>query len=71
MDPNQLSFIQGSDHGGSHPHLVYEWIRTIRENRRAPIHARVAANWTMTGLLAHESAMRGGEAIEIPKWALF
>ena len=71
VDPDQLSFIQGSDHGGSHPHLVVEWIRAIQENRKARVHARVAANWTMTGLLAHESAMRGGVAIDIPEWAQF
>ena len=33
--------------------------------------ARVAANWTVAGLLAHESAMLGGEVLDMPDWALF
>ena len=30
-----LSFIQGGGHGGSHPHLVHEFVRSIVEGRRA------------------------------------
>jgi len=51
------SFIQGSGHGGSHPHLTHEFIRAIVENRESAVDARTAANWTMTGICAHESAM--------------
>ena len=61
------SFIQGGGHGGSHPHLVHEFIRAIVEGRQAAVDAPTAANWTMTGVCAHESAMRGGERITIPQ----
>jgi predicted dehydrogenase len=61
------SFIQGAGHGGSHPHLSHEWIMAIKENRESSVDARRAANWTMTGICAHESAMKGGKRIEIPK----
>lgn len=60
------SFIQGSGHGGSHPHLAHEFVRAIVEEREAAVNAVTAANWTMTGICAHESAMKGGERIEIP-----
>lgn len=60
------SFIQGGGHGGSHPHLVHEFVSAVREERRAIADAREAANWTMAGICAHTSAMRGGERIEIP-----
>ena len=30
-DPNQPSFIQGSGHGGSHPHLCNEFVNAIVE----------------------------------------
>ena len=61
------SFIQGGGHGGSHPHLVHEFVSAIREGRPARVDAATSANWTMTGVCAHESAMRGGERIAIPQ----
>lgn len=61
------SFIQGGGHGGSHPHLVHEFVSAIVEKRPAAVDAATAANWTMTGVCAHESAMRGGERIAIPQ----
>jgi predicted dehydrogenase len=61
------SFIQGGGHGGSHPHLVHEFVSAIRERRPAAVDAATSANWTMTGVCAHESAMRGGERIAIPQ----
>jgi predicted dehydrogenase len=60
------SFIQGAGHGGSHPHLAHQFIRAIVEGRESPVDARRAANWTMAGICAHESAMKGGKRIEIP-----
>jgi predicted dehydrogenase len=60
------SFVQGAGHGGSHPHLVHEFIRAILEERKSYADASVAANWAMAGICAHESAMKGGDRIEIP-----
>ncbi len=61
------SFIQGAGHGGSHPHLTHEFIRAIVESRESAADAKTAANWTMAGICAHESAMNGGKRIEIPQ----
>jgi predicted dehydrogenase len=61
------SFIQGGGHGGSHPHLVHEFVTAIHEGRGAAVDAATAANWTMTGVCAHESAMQGGTRIDIPQ----
>ncbi|MBN2324086.1 MAG: Gfo/Idh/MocA family oxidoreductase [Spirochaetes bacterium] len=60
------SFVQGAGHGGSHPHLVHEFVRAIVENRESTADAAKAANWTMAGICAHESAMNGGTRIKIP-----
>jgi len=60
------SFIQGSGHGGSHPHLAHEFIAAILEGRESSVDARRAANWTMAGICAHQSAMNGGRRVEIP-----
>jgi predicted dehydrogenase len=53
-------------HGGSHPHMVHEFIRSILENRRSLINEINGANIAAAGILAHESAMKGGEIIEAP-----
>lgn len=61
-----LSFIQGSGHGGSHPHLVNEFLKALAENRAPYPDAQESANITCVGILAHESAMKGGEIIPLP-----
>jgi predicted dehydrogenase len=60
------SFEQGGGHGGSHPHLVHEFVSSILENRPASINEITAANWTAPGICAHESAMKAGQAVDIP-----
>jgi predicted dehydrogenase len=68
VNEEHLSFIQGGGHGGSHPHLVHEFVSSIREGRAPRIDASTAANWTMAGLAAHESAMHDGAEILIPEF---
>lgn len=63
-----LSFTQGGGHGGSHPHLVHEFIRSILEERKPAIDDIMGAYWTGTGICAHESAMKNGEVITIPRF---
>jgi predicted dehydrogenase len=65
-----LSFTQGGGHGGSHPHLVHEFVTALVEGRDPYPNARQSANWTCTGLLAHESAMHGGAIRKLPEWTL-
>jgi predicted dehydrogenase len=67
-DHAHLSFIQGGGHGGSHPHLVHEFISALVQGRDPYPNQIQAANWTCTGILAHESALRGGEPIRLPEW---
>ncbi len=67
-DHAHLSFIQGAGHGGSHPHLVHEFVSALVQGRDPYPNQIQAANWTCTGILAHESAMRGGEPLRLPEW---
>ncbi len=69
-DSNHLSFIQGGGHGGSHPHLVHEFLTAVEQNRDPWPNAITSANWTCTGICAHESALRGGELIRLPEFTL-
>ncbi|MCL2337484.1 MAG: Gfo/Idh/MocA family oxidoreductase [Firmicutes bacterium] len=71
MDKSHVSFIQGAGHGGSHPHMVYEFISAIKEGRNSAIDAVKAAYWTGAGICAHESAMKSGEKIRIPDFQAY
>ena len=63
-----LSFIQGSGHGGSHPHLVNEFLNALNENRAPFPNAKQSANITCVGILAHESALQGGVKLDMPNF---
>lgn len=69
-DHQHLSFTQGGGHGGSHPHLVHEFASALVEGRDPYPNARQSANWTCTGLLAHESALEGGVIKKLPEWSM-
>lgn len=70
QDAAHLSFIQGAGHGGSHPHLVNEFLRALAENRDPWPNAVTSANWTCVGICAHESATKGGEIVKLPEFTL-
>jgi len=63
-----LSFEQGGGHGGSHPHMINEFVRSIIENRPPIIDDIMGAYWTGVGICAHQSAMEGGKIIDIPEF---
>ena len=65
-----LSFTQGGGHGGSHPHLVNEFVSALVQNRDPYPNAVESANWTCVGLCAHQSAQKGGEIVRLPKFTL-
>lgn len=53
-------------HEGSHHFLVDDFVRAVATNTLPPIHAWQAARFTLPGIIAHESARRGGERRTIP-----
>lgn len=70
-DENQhLSFTQGAGHGGSHPHLAHEFVDALINDRDPFPNAVQSANWTCTGICAHESALKGGEIVRLPEYTL-
>lgn len=65
-----LSFTQGAGHGGSHPHLVHEFVEALVQERSPYPNAKQSANITCVGILAHESAQQGGALIKLPEFTL-
>lgn len=58
----------GGGHHGSHPHLVHEFVMSIIENRKPYIDEVLGGNITAAGICAHESAMKNGEPVIVPKF---
>ena len=67
---DHLSFTQGAGHGGSHPHLVHQFVELLRGNGEGYPNAVQSANITLTGILSHESALEGGAIKRLPEWSL-
>lgn len=55
-------------HGGSHGHLTEEFIRSILEKRKPLVDITMALNLTAAGIVAHQSALQGGELLKIPQY---
>ena len=62
-------YAHNGAHGGSHPHLVHEFVRSIVERRPPAVDAATAANWTAPGFAAHDSALQNGHTVTIPQFA--
>ena len=65
-----LSFTQGAGHGGSHPHLVHEFVSALVEDREPFPNAKQSAYWTCVGLCAHQSALKGGAIVRLPAFTI-
>jgi predicted dehydrogenase len=54
-----------SGHGGSHTFLTHEFISAIVEDRHPAVNIWEAIAYTLPGIVAHKSALRGGEVLKI------
>ena len=52
-------------HEGSHHFLVDDFVTAVNTRTVPPVNAWVAARFTLPGIVAHESALRGGERLPI------
>ena len=55
-------------HGGSHAYLVHEFVDAVAHNRMPVINAWEAARYMTPGVMAHKSALRDGERLDVPDW---
>jgi hypothetical protein len=58
-------------HGGSHPHMVHEFLRSCLEGRKSWINDINGANIVAAGIAAHVSAMKNGAIIELPDFTVW
>ena len=57
-----------SGHHGSHAHLVHEFVMSCVEERKPWIDEQLGGNITAAGICAHESALKDGEAVIVPRF---
>jgi hypothetical protein len=55
-------------HGGSHAYLVHEFVDAVAGGRQPATNAWEAVRYMAPGVMAHKSAARGGEVLEVPDW---
>ncbi len=55
-------------HRGSHAYLVHEFVDSIVHERQPRINVWEAVRYCAPGLVAHQSALKGGQTLEIPDW---
>jgi len=60
--------VEGGGHGGSHGYLTDEFVTAILQNRKPLIDIVQALNMTVSGIVAHQSALKGGELLKIPQY---
>jgi hypothetical protein len=58
--------VDPGGHGGSHGHLMNEFINAILEDRKPLVDLAMALNLTVPGIVAHQSAIKNGESLNVP-----
>lgn len=66
VDPNAPEEAKKGGHGTSEYYMIRDFLKAVESGRLPPIDAVKAADMTIPGLIAHESAMRGGEWLDVP-----
>ena len=64
MLPEPLRHTSG--HGGSHTFLTHEFIDALVNNRKPTVNIHEALAYTVPGIVAHASALKGGDQMKIP-----
>jgi predicted dehydrogenase len=61
--------VEPGGHGGSHGHLMTEFVAAILEGREPLVGIAAALNMTVPGIVAHRSALKDGETLAIPHFS--
>ncbi len=60
--------VKAGGHGGSHGQLMNEFVTAILEDRKPLVDIAQALNMTVSGIVAHQSALKDGELMKIPQY---
>lgn len=57
-----------SGHEGSHTFLTHEFVDALAKNRKPAVDVYEAVAYTAPGIVAHQSALKGGEQMKVPSF---
>jgi len=57
-------------HGGSHGYLMNEFVTAVLQDRTPLVNIAMALNLTVSGIVAHQSALKSGEWLSIPQFTM-
>jgi predicted dehydrogenase len=60
--------VEGGGHGGSHGQLTNDFLESILLDRKPIVDISEALNMTLAGVIAHKSALKGGEWMKVPQY---
>jgi hypothetical protein len=60
--------VPAGGHGGSHGYLMNDFVESIILDRKPLVNIGVALNLTVSGIVAHQSALKDGELMKIPRY---
>jgi len=62
--------VDAGGHGGSHGQLTNEFVLAILEDRHPLVNIAMGLNLTVPGIVAHQSALKGGQWMKIPQYKI-
>lgn len=63
--------VGSGGHGGSHGHLMNNFVEAILKDETPLVDVACAINSTMCGVVAHQSVLKDGELLKIPQYAMW
>jgi predicted dehydrogenase len=69
LEPSALPpTVAPGGHGGSHGHLMNEFVTAILQDRTPLVNIAWALNMTVAGIVSHQSALKDGMLMKIPQF---
>ena len=59
--------VPAGGHGGSHGQLSHEFVTAILQDRQPLVNVYESLAMTVPGIIAHQSALKNGETLEVPQ----
>jgi predicted dehydrogenase len=63
--------VNAGGHGRSHGRLMNEFVTAILQDRKPLVDIAMALNLTVSGVVAHQSALKDGELMKIPQYKMW
>ncbi|MHC4608486.1 MAG: hypothetical protein ACYTAF_16360, partial [Planctomycetota bacterium] len=67
-DPNAPEEARHGGHGTSEYYLIRDFLDSLADGRRPPFDVIRSTDFTIPGIIAHRSAMKGGEWMDVPRF---